>query len=288
MDKGAEHNIRVWTLFQTAGFETKPNSFDPAEHIIKLSDGSDNPVDLYAKETSLNVSIIGSNKARTKLKGYHAHILLLNRLKQEAKAGAALFVASEKEFREVDRKFASDNDVFVWDEKQLYYYEAVAKAIGKYAKYEIIHGLRVPTAEQNIKLTVPAIQFRQPNSSTTNPELFLFTLSANTLLKTCVVLRKAMGSAVAYQRVIHGKRLPRVGQFVMTPDALLPTNIVVHFGETIEVDKANGSLLCPDQQSVNLSIPLKYGLLNLLMVNIGSSDLFTLLTQCETTLILSF
>jgi len=37
---------------------------------------------------------------------------------------------------------ATDLQIHVWDEHQLEYFEAVAEAIGDYAKYEIIHSLK--------------------------------------------------------------------------------------------------------------------------------------------------
>jgi len=37
-DKGAELNRRVWTLFEKAGFETKPNSNNPAEEVVILQE----------------------------------------------------------------------------------------------------------------------------------------------------------------------------------------------------------------------------------------------------------
>src|SRR6266568_3683800 len=237
MDKGADLNKRVWTLFEKAGFETKPNSADPTEHEVALSDGKKRPVDLLARVPNLGVSIIGSNKARGKLQTFTGHIHDLEELAQAENASCTLFIASEKEMKSSERSFAQKHGVEVWDERQLSYYEAVADALGLYAKYEIINALGITTTEETLKDTVLAIRLHQPRASgTPKTEMYVFTAPAEKLLKTCVVLRKAQGSAFAYQRILSKKRLPNIGRFAGTPEALIPTNVVVHLGDSISVD----------------------------------------------------
>jgi len=275
MDKGADLNKRVWTLFQKAGFETKPNSVDPSEHVVQLSDEKERPVDLLARVSELDVCIIGSNKARKKLHSFTAHVHDLEELTKVAGANAALFVAAEKEMATAERNFAAKHGVRVWDERQLSYYEAVAEALGLFAKYEIIHALEIPTSEETLKDTVLGIRLQQPNpTSASRTEMYMFTLPADKLLKTCVVLRKAQGSAYAYQRILSKKRLPKIGNFVRTPEALLPTNIVVHLGDSVVIDDIVGEFQDtrgnkvlpsrPDHRLVSLTFPLKYGSLELI------------------------
>ena len=271
MDKGAELNKRVWTLFQKAGFATKPNSADPSEHVVVLPEGKERPVDLYAQDETLGVTIIGQNKARKKL-AFSAEIHDLEKLKKATNANGAVFIVPEKEVEKSDKDFGRKNGVMVWDEKQLAYYEAVADALGAYAKYEIIHSFEITTNEEKLKDTVLAIRLGQPRPNGT--QLYMFTVPAEKLLKVCVVLRKAEGSAYAYQRILSKKRLPNVGAFVETPKALLPTSIVVHRGESVTVDEIKSELLDErgnkvetargDHQLVTLTFPLKYGLMELI------------------------
>src|ERR1700739_1795856 len=121
MGKGEDFNKTVWTLFSKAGFETKPNSQDPKEHVVFLSeeDKDGRPVDLYAHDPALGVTIISSNKAREKLKSYTAHIHDLAKLKEAAAADAAIFIAAGKKVLEKERRFAERNGIHVWDEKEL-------------------------------------------------------------------------------------------------------------------------------------------------------------------------
>src|SRR5207302_9521468 len=135
-------------------------------------------------------------------------------------AQCALFVAGEKEMKQDERDYAAEHGVQVWDERQLSYYEAVADALGFYAKYEIIHALGLSTSEEKLKDTVLAIKLAQPRAQgTPKTDLYMFTYPAEKLLKTCVVLRKAEGSSYAYQRILSKKRLPKIGAFVRTPEA---------------------------------------------------------------------
>lgn len=271
-DKGAELNTRVWTLLQKAGFETKPNSADPAEHLVTLTDGKTRPVDLLAQVPTLGVTIIGQNKARKKLHSFTAEMHDFEELKKAAKANGALFVAAEKEMEQSEREFARKKGVVVWDAQQLAYYEAVVEALGAYARYEIINALGITTTEEKLKDTVVAIRLGQPRPDGT--ELYMFTVPAEKLLKMCVVLRKAEGSAYAYQRILSKKRLPKVGAFVGTPQALLPTNIVVHLGDSVAIDEIKTELEDDkgrkvetgrqDHQLVSLTFPLKYGLMELI------------------------
>lgn len=275
MDKGADLNRRVWLLFQKAGFATKPNTADPTEHSVKLSDGKQRPVDLLARVTDLGVSVVGSNKARKKLQSFTAHVHDLQELKDAEQANCALFVAGEKDMEKAERDFARGRGVHVWDSQQLAYYEAVAEALGTYAKYEIMHALGITTTEEALKATVLGIRLEQPRpAATAKTDMYMFTIPADKLLKTCVVLRRAQGSAHAYQRILSKKRLPKIGAFVGTPDALIPTNIVVFLGDSVTIDEINtelrdsrGNKVIPtrqDQQLVSLTFPLKYGSLELI------------------------
>src|SRR5205823_2499445 len=107
-----------------------------------------------------------------------------------------------------------------------------------------------------------------------NVEMYMFTVPADKLLKMCVVLRKAQGSAFAYQRILSKKRLPKIGNFVRTPEALLPTNIVVAMGDEVRIDDIQsdfkdvaGNKVSPsrhDHQLVSITLPLKYGSLELI------------------------
>ena len=274
-DKGADLNERVWRLFEGAGFQTKPSSHSPAEEIIWLSSTEKRTPDLSASDGALGVKIIGWNKDVHRLReSLTVHIHDYKELKRRARASSALFVSTDKEISPQQRQYAQAAGMRVWDEEDLRYYEALVDAIGEYAKYEIINSFGIETAEEKNIHNVLALRFRQPHSQS-DTDLFLFTITPDKLLKTCVVLRKAQGSADAYQRMVRKARLSSIREFVTRGDALLPPNIIVHFGEnvrSIPIEMRNlqyesggpAVLTRKDYELVVLSIPLAYASLELI------------------------
>ena len=186
-----------------------------------------------------------------------------------------LLVATEKEFSHEELRFLQRRKIHLWGERQLSYYEVLTRAIGEYAKYEIIHTFGIPTAEQTVKITVPALMLKQPTWVTrSNVELYLFTLPAETMLKIGAVLRRARSNAFTYQRILTQERLPRIGEFVSTANAILPTNLVVHLGHSVTVEETaeniydvKGRKLTLWQKQhhlVGLTIPLEYASLEII------------------------
>jgi DGQHR domain-containing protein len=197
-------------------------------------------------------------------------------LRDAASAQGALYVSDDEEILENEVKFALGKGITVWNKRELAYYKAVVKALGKFAKYEIINSLGISTAEEQLEATVIAVKIKQPNSKFgPNRVLYVFSLPAEKLLKTCTALRRARGNVTAYQRVVSAKRLPTIADFLRTPQAVLPTNLVVHLGSGIketEIDTQklvdnNGAAIhyaFKDHQLVALTIPLRYASLELI------------------------
>ncbi|MDY6917815.1 MAG: DGQHR domain-containing protein [Chloroflexota bacterium] len=273
-DKGAELNMRVWSLFQRAGFDTMPNSQSDAEERIVLSPGKYRTPDLSATDNNLGVKIIGWNKSVARLReSATVHFHDYDTLKRAAGADTVLFVSTEKEVEASDREYARQLGLTVWGQRELRYHEAVADAIGNWAKYEMIHSLGLTTSEEKEVHTVLGIRFEQPYSGS-GMGLFLFTLAPEKLLKTCVIYRRAGGSGDAYQRMVRKARLKAVREFVTAENALLPPSIIVHFGPKVRWDpvpmpqtNAAGAgihLAKPDYELGVLSIPMEYASLELI------------------------
>ena len=274
-DKGSKLNKRVWSLFEHAGFATKPNSQNPTEEVIKLSAGKIRTVDLCATDNTLGVKIIGWNKARKDFtESFTVHLHDYQKLMQLAQAQSVLFVSTDKELSEEEREYAKQNQLRVWGREELEYYEALVDAIGEYAKYEIIHSFGITTGEEKHIHTVLALHLHQPFSDSP-ADLFLFTTTPEVLLKTCVVFRKAQGKKDAYQRILQKKRLNAIKKFVTQSDALLPPNIIVHFSENVRWEPlpaprtdslGRGITLTKqkDYELVLLSIPKEYASLELI------------------------
>jgi DGQHR domain-containing protein len=274
IDEGAELNARVSSVFENAGFETQPNSINRTEHAIELDNGIKQPVDLYAREPKLNLTIVGSNKSGTKIDGFHDHIAGLKALGEAADANVLLFVATGRELTEKDMVYLRKRGIHFWTERQLAYYESLVHAIGTFAKYELIHSFGVRTAEQTVKITVPALALKQPRwLASRKIELYVFVLPADVLLEMGSVLRRARDNAFTYQRILLRKRLPRIADFLKTSTAILPTCIVAHLSDTVDVENverelhnANGKKLklWQEHHVVSLTIPREYSSLEII------------------------
>jgi DGQHR domain-containing protein len=196
-------------------------------------------------------------------------------IRQKAKADTVLFVVTGKELSVQDRGYVKDKSLCLRTEDDLAYYEAVTAAIGQYAKFEIINALGLHTKEEKNTHRVLALRLRQP-SPNSQTELFLFTVYPELLLRTCVIYRRAMGNADAYQRMLRRNRLPKIRKFISQANAVLPTNIILHLGESVTVDTICGGKFCDtsnkpvtlsrqsDYDLVVLNIPMEYASMELI------------------------
>lgn len=275
-DKGSILNERVWRLFEKAGFETKPNSNNPAEEIVSLPKSKKKrTLDLFACIRNLGVKIIGENTTTSKLReSFTTYVHDFQELMKTAKANGGLFVFTGVDISEQNIQYAEQHGIRVWGEENLYYYEAIVDAIGEYAKYEIIHSFGIETKESKGVHHVLALKICQPESQS-DCELFFFTATPENLLKTCVIYRKAQGSGDAYQRMLRKSRLRKIHKFVTQKYALLPPNIIVHFGEKIlwdpiptpKKDVNNKPIHLTDSKNYELGvlkIPMEYASLELI------------------------
>lgn len=274
MDKGSALNKRVWTLFEQAGFTTKPSAGSSAEYSVAVSPRKKFPVDLLAWDDALGVKILGSNKSGTHLH-WSEHVELQRKLGEKAKADKVLFVVTGKELGPDEKAELKEQGMILWTEEELAYYEALVASIGRYAKYEIIHDFGLETHEERSSKIVLAIRLRQP-TNTSNTQLFLFSACPDWLLKTCTIYRRALHHRDAYQRMLNRKRLPKIRKFVTQADAILPTNLIVHLGDDVVIDELEPmkfkdgrgrsvTITRPrDYDLVALHIPMKYASLELI------------------------
>lgn len=274
-NKGAHLNERVWRLFERAGFETKPSSHDAVEETVDIGQGKHRTIDLSAIVKKLEVKVIGENTTDLKLnESFSTYVHDLEQVIKAAKADAGLWTSTTISPSAEDRRYAEKRGIRIWGEDHLRYYEAVADAIGEYAKYEILHSFGIETAEEKNIHNVLAIRFSQPYADSP-VNLFLFSINPDKLLKTCVIYRRAQGNADAYQRMLRKDRLRSVQKFVTGPAALLPPNIIVHFGKNVRWEPlitpragSDGRLITlskeKDYELVLLSIPLAYTSLELI------------------------
>jgi len=221
----------------------------------------------------LGVKIIGENTTGQLGEPFTTYVHDFRELVKITKADGGLFVLTGTGVSDQDKQYAEQTRMRVWGEEELRYYEALVDAIGEYAKYEIIHSFGIETSEEKTIHNILALHIHQPYSWS-DADLFLFTITPAKLLSICTVLRKARGYADAYQRILRKERLRGVSKFVTQENALLPPNIIVHFGEKVTWDPVklpdrdvNGrpiTLAKKDYELVVLKIPMEYASLELI------------------------
>lgn len=195
-------------------------------------------------------------------------------LQKKASADKIVFVIPDREIKDEDREYIVKKGMILWDSKKLGYYESLADAIGPYARYEIVHSLGLKTKEQSMVHNATALKILQPTTSASKQnryEIFLFSITPEKLLKTSVVFRKASEeNKDAFQRILKKKRLMDIGKYVNRIDTSLPTDIVISLPDEVEIKELK--LFDPhphlsdenDVKLVRLSIPLKYGSLEII------------------------
>jgi len=271
--KGPKLNERVWKLFEKAGFETTPNSNDPAEHEISLTSKKLRTPDLLAVERELGVRIIGENKSGSE-KGSNTKLINdLSALMRADKSKAGLIVSIVKEFSNDDLLYAKSKKIIVWGNDKLKYYESLVDTLGAFSKYELIHSFGIKTKEQKFIHNTLAISFPQPFDGS-QVTVFVFTIPPEQLLKTCAIFRKAQGDGDAYQRMVTKKRLKSIRDFVSKENSILPTNILIALSEDVTIDKIRKptkdrsgdalNLTSDAYELVNIGIPLKYASMEIL------------------------
>ena len=275
MDPGQKLNRRVWRLFADAGFKTFPNYDNEKEFEFSLDDSRKRPLDLHAEDKTLKISILGSNKSGLNPSSWTAHVHDYLKIKKIGKYDALLFILPKKDLTEKNQNYAQKCGAHVWTEDELSYYESIVNTIGPYAKYEMLDNLEIGTKEELVTNNFLAFRLNQPTNDG-KYEFYVFTISPEKLLKTCVIYRKAIhstgNSKHAYQRMLNRKRLPQIGNFVSQVNSILPVNIIVNLTDHVEVRKVNLgnykdtlNLTNPKSSDIfKIGIPMKYASLELI------------------------
>lgn len=270
--KGIQLNKRVRELFERAGFDVNPGSNNPRDEAsLTLAGGKTRTLDLSATDSNLGVKIVGENDTGRRLdEPITAYVNDLAALLSvaNAKAGLLVYTGAKVEVNESDRSYAQGKGIRVWGKEELEYYEVVVERIGVYAKREIIHSFGIETDEEKFIYNVFAVRFHQPDRTST-PDLFVFTMPAEALLRTCVIYRRAMGSAAAYQRMLSPRRMNSISKFLKQPNSLLPPNIIVHLSDKVEwtpvtLDDRHVLTRPNDYEPGILRIPMEYASLELI------------------------
>lgn len=127
---------------------------------------------------------------------------------------------------ESDLERARQDNVLVFDDKDLDYYERLVEHLGPAAKYQFLADVLPGRQVRGLELCVPALKAKMGANT-----FYLFAIHPEYLLKIAYVSHRAKGKPTdvdTYQRMIKKSRLKKIRTFI-DDGGVFPTNIVVNF-----------------------------------------------------------
>lgn len=138
---------------------------------------------------------------------------------------ALLFFICNITLSDTDRERAKKSNVFIFDEKDLEYYEKLTSHLGPAAKYQFFADMLPGRTIPGLEITVPAVKTKMGSYN-----CYTFPISPEYLLKISYVSHRTKGKASdvhTYQRMISKNRLKLIRQYI-SDKGIFPTNIVVN------------------------------------------------------------
>ena len=124
-----------------------------------------------------------------------------------------------------DRERAKTENVLLFDEEDLAYYEKLVAHLGPAAKYQFYADAAPSRVISGLQIVVPAVKTKIGGHN-----CYTFPVSPEYLLKIAYVSHRARGKASdihAYQRMMSKSRLTKVRDYI-TKNGIFPTNIVLN------------------------------------------------------------
>jgi len=124
-----------------------------------------------------------------------------------------------------DRARAADQNILVFDDKDLEYYEQLASHLGPAARYQLLADMLPGKSVPGLEIRVPAIKTKMGGFN-----CYSFSITPDYLLKISYVSHRSKGrrsDVSTYQRMLNKGRLNKIKEYI-TEDGIFPTNIVVN------------------------------------------------------------
>ena len=138
---------------------------------------------------------------------------------------ALIFFVCNLQLTDNDRERAKIANVFLFDEKDLEYYEKLAAHLGPAAKYQFFADMLPGKSIPGLEIRVPAVKTKMGKYN-----CYTFPISPEYLLKISYVSHRSKGKASdihTYQRMISKGRLKHIREYISN-NGIFPTNIVVN------------------------------------------------------------
>jgi DNA sulfur modification protein DndB len=124
-----------------------------------------------------------------------------------------------------DRARAKDQNIIVFDEHDLEYYENLVTHLGPAARYQFLADMLPGKTVPGLELRLPAIKTKMGGFN-----CYSFAITPDYLLKISYVSHRSKGKrsdVSTYQRMLQKNRLNRIREYI-TDNGIFPTNIVIN------------------------------------------------------------
>lgn len=231
---------RVWTLMYKMGFDFLSGDGGALLSTSKDSDnGPKSQLDVVAVDDDIAVYVECKSSERKKKDTTFSEKLAKHSSNRKAFADSigrqfkrplkrftsAIMFTWDIILRENDIQRAKEQNVLLFEERDLLYFEALVKHLGPAARYqflcEVARGHRIP----GLKIRIPTIRAKMGDFVCYN-----FSIRPDYLLKIAYVAHRSKKRAIdvdAYQRMVSKNRLKKIAEYI-EDDGIFPTNIVVN------------------------------------------------------------
>jgi DGQHR domain-containing protein len=224
---------KIKKLFEDAGFIiVKSEYYEKGPDIIAKAEGNKIIIQCKCAEkegkgfSQLDHLI---DEYSTKVKKYRAKVAILALGKYKI----------PKYYERNKDKILEKDKVIIWNDKEIDYYTKIIKAIGEWAKYPLLGDFGIKK-EFDKPSFVHAMKVRQSGI-----EYIVFSVPVEILLKIADVYRREH-NVKAYQRIVSEKRVKgEIKDFLETPNAIFPTNLVCAFRYGAEYNEKTSMLKIP-------------------------------------------
>ncbi len=240
---------RVWTLLYRMGFHylsqegggiLEVNPRDPA--------GPKTKIDVIGIDTEVAVAFECKSSETFKKRpqfqeelGKHALVRqrFANSVNQQYPASFKRQVALAMftwnvDLSDNDKERAKAENVVLFDEQDLEYYEELIAHLGPAAKYQFLADLLPGKSVPGLEMRVPAIKTKMGGHN-----CYTFSASPEYLLKIAYVSHRSKGKASdvdTYQRMIRRSRLKKIREYI-DDNGIFPTNIVINLDRIPTFDR---------------------------------------------------
>lgn len=231
---------RVWTLLFKMQFELLSGAGGGILPLdLKNKSGPSNQIDVVAIDSELTLGIECKTAEKyQKRPQFQEELAKFADFRERLSKGAnaqwpaahkrqtsLLFFTYNISLSDNDRERAKQAKIFLFDEKDLEYYEKLVSQIGPAAKYQFFADMLPGKTIGGLEIKVPAVKTKMGPYN-----CYTFPISPEYLLKISYVSHRTKGKASdinTYQRMIAKSRLKAIKQYI-SDKGIFPTNIVVN------------------------------------------------------------